>query len=316
MASKRIDELTTRTVVNTDLLPPTPSGGPSGSATVAAVVAAGLSQPNSASAGAGANVTIKAADGVTSGAGGNIILQPGVQATTGGDGTVRIQNSGGEYGTISSPVGDVNNGVLALIPGLTKAYGIIQLYARGSSTNILQLQIDNNHITIGATAIVKWADSGGVQLQREHVRIGRSTNTGGSLRSESAGILGVWNESAFTDGGSFCYKSNTPAAIIAAQNDYVLNHSAFQRLNCTTASDITGIAPPTGGAHVDGRMIKLFNVGTANLTFKHNSASSSAANRMYAVSGADIVLGTNDYIECVYDSTDNGSGAAGWRVYQ
>ena len=61
-------------------------------------------------------------------------------------------------------------------------------------------------------------------------------------------------------------------------------------------------------------MIRIVNVGTANLTFKHNSSSSSAANRMYAASGADIVLGTNDYIECVYDSTDNGSGAAGWRI--
>lgn len=41
MASKRIDELDARTVADTDLLPVTPSGGPSGSATVAAIVAEG-----------------------------------------------------------------------------------------------------------------------------------------------------------------------------------------------------------------------------------------------------------------------------------
>ena len=99
MPSKRIDELTTRAVVNTDLLPPTPSGGPSGSATVAAVVAAGLSQPNSASAGAGADITILAADGVTSGAGGNIILEPGAQATTGGNGVIKVRQPGGVAGT-------------------------------------------------------------------------------------------------------------------------------------------------------------------------------------------------------------------------
>jgi hypothetical protein len=95
MPSKRIDELDARTVADTDLLPVTPSGGPSGKATVAAIVAEGLSQPNSASAGAGANLSIIAADGITSGAGGNIILEPGAQATTGGNGVVLVRQSGG-----------------------------------------------------------------------------------------------------------------------------------------------------------------------------------------------------------------------------
>ena len=42
MASKRIDELDARVVADTDLLPVTPSGGPSGRATVAAIVAAAI----------------------------------------------------------------------------------------------------------------------------------------------------------------------------------------------------------------------------------------------------------------------------------
>ena len=315
MASKRIDELDARVVADTDLLPVTPSGGPSGRATVAAIVAEGLSQPNSASAGAGASLSIIAADGVTSGAGGSIILEPGAQATTGGNGTVRIQNSGGEYSTLSSPVGDANNGSLEIIPGVTKAYGTLYLYARSSSTSFISVTLGADAtVTLSSSGIIKWADSAGVQLRRESVRIGRSTNTGGSLRSESAGILGVWNESTFTAGGSFCYKANTSAAIVANQNDYVLNHSAFQRLNCTTASDITGIAPPTGGAHVDGRMIRLVNVGTATVRLMHNSASSTAANRMFRHNGTDVSLTVNEWVDLVYDSTDNGSGAAGWRA--
>jgi hypothetical protein len=119
---------------------------------------------------------------------------------------------------------------------------------------------------------------------------------------------------ASSAGGSFAFKANTPAAITANQNDYVLTGSAFQRLNCTTASDITGIAPPTSGAHVDGRMIRLVSVGTATVTLKHNSASSTAANRMYMSGAADKALAVNSWADLVYDSTDNGSGAAGWRV--
>jgi len=116
-----------------------------------------------------------------------------------------------------------------------------------------------------------------------------------------------------TGGGSIVITPQT-ANIAANTNNFVLNNSGIQRINCTTASDITGIAPPTGGAHVDGRMIRLVNVGTATVTLKHNSASSTAANRMFVSSGADKALAVNGWADLVYDSTDNGSGAAGWRV--
>jgi hypothetical protein len=61
-------------------------------------------------------------------------------------------------------------------------------------------------------------------------------------------------------------------------------------------------------------MMRIYNVGTANLTLSHNSASSAAANRMFSVTGSDIVLAANDFAELIYDSTSNGSGAAGWRA--
>jgi len=280
MASKRIDELTARTVVNTDLLPPTPSGGPSGSATVAAVVKAGLSQPNSASAGAGADITIKAADGVTSGAGGDIILQPGKQATTGGNGSINfVDSSNNLVATIK-----LDSKYLTLAPesgyGLkfTSSYGYENISVTGSFFSC----------------------------------VGDFSLSGGTLR-ECGVLQHAGNNSTITFSGSFSYTAQSQT-LTTSQNNYVIGRSAFQRLNCTSASDITGIAPPSNGAHVDGRMIRVFNVGTANLTLKHNSSSSTAANRMYASSGSDIVLAPNDYAECVYDSTDNGSGAAGWRI--
>ena len=102
--------------------------------------------------------------------------------------------------------------------------------------------------------------------------------------------------------------------ISTATNDLALSYSNFQRLNCTTASNLTGAAPPSGGVHADGRMMRIYNVGTANLTLKHNSTSSTAANRFFCVQSADVVIATNDFAELIYDSTNNGSGAAGWRV--
>ena len=127
----------------------------------------------------------------------------------------------------------------------------------------------------------------------------------------ASGTMRVSNAS--TGGGSFAFTSNSPAAFTADQNDLVLNGSAFQRLSGTAARNITGIAPPSG-SHVDGRMIRLYNVGSFNLTLKHNSASSTAANRFYNVQAIDIIVGANDYAELIYDGTNNGSGAAGWRV--
>ena len=61
-------------------------------------------------------------------------------------------------------------------------------------------------------------------------------------------------------------------------------------------------------------MIRLVSVGTATVRLMHNSASSTAANRMYRHNGTDVSLTVNEWADLVYDSTDNGSGAAGWRV--
>jgi hypothetical protein len=101
-------------------------------------------------------------------------------------------------------------------------------------------------------------------------------------------------------------------------NDLLLGASAFLRVSPSTAQTVTGIAATSNydfaGTHVDGRMVRVYNVGTANLTLAHNSASSAAANRMFSSTGADIVLAPNDYAELIYDITSNGSGAAGWRV--
>ena len=305
MASKRIDELTTRTVADTDLLPVTPSGGPSGSATVAAIVAEGLSQPNSASAGAGASITIKAADGVTSGAGGSITIKPGVQATTGGSGQVIIQPAtGGDRGQFFRVLHTNGNPVFSTDSTDYKVEISNSNFAFSAGGGGTSLTV-SGATDIRATSFVTFT------LTNPTLRF--PTNTSNvALLYGNVGTIRISNGS--TGGGSLAYTSSTPAAITANQNDYVLTGSAFQRLNCTTASDITGIAPPTGGAHVDGRMIRLVNVGTATVRLMHNDTGSAAANRMYRHNGTNVSLTVNEWADLVYDSTDNGSGAAGWRV--
>jgi hypothetical protein len=397
MASKRIDELDARVVADTDLLPVTPSGGPSGRATVAAIVAEGLSQPNSASSGAGASITIKAADGVTSGAGGSITITPGAQATTGGPGKVvidtltvglgksgvstntavgvsalaaitngtsntaigyetQLNNSTGTHNTtagwrsganLTSGVGNVyiganaassNNGSSNTIIGRDSGAGLTST----TSNNTFVGNDAGGAITTGANnvCIGRWGGrylangSSGLNTPVNSIYIGpdsRGTNSDSNSISigyqcvgEGANTSVIGNSSTVQQHfyatrylkteGSLVFASSTPAAITTNQNDYVLTGSAFQRLNCTTASDITGIAPPTGGAHVDGRMIRLVNVGTATVRLMHNDTGSAAANRMYRHNGTNVSLTVNEWADLVYDSTDNGSGAAGWRV--
>jgi hypothetical protein len=414
MPSKRIDELDARTVADTDLLPVTPSGGPSGRATVAAVVAEGLSQPNSASAGAGASITVKAADGVTSGAGGSITITPGAQATTGGPGKVVIdtltvglgasgvatntavgvnalaavtsgletvaigsnagakitngnqntfvgeksgaalttggQNTGLGRAALNACVSGNDNTCVGFTTGLVLTGSANSVFGSRSGTS---LSTANNSTFLGAYAGAntttgsgnvcvgisagRFQSNGSTALATAANSIYIGTDCRGFNNSDSnsivigyvgigegANTVVIGNSSSVQQHlyatqyikteGSMVFASSTPAAIVANQNDYVLTGSAFQRLNCTTASDITGIAPPTGGSHVDGRMIRLVSVGTATVRLMHNDTGSSAANRMYHHNSTNVSLAVNKWADLVYDSTDNGSGAAGWRV--
>jgi hypothetical protein len=312
MASKRIDELDARVVADADLLPVTPSGGPSGKATVAAIVAEGLSQPNSASAGAGASITIKAADGVTSGAGGSITIQPGAQATTGGDGIVVIKSAGRtEFRRQSNDALGVviyHGSLPGVMVATNNVLGI-------SSTTLPSSTLANSNISIGFYTNIL-----GIQLNG---KIQWTSDSSGFVVPDCALVRGSYSVLSLSDGvtagASFAFPGMT-TNISSNQNNLYLPGTGFQRINCTTASDITGISPTKRpdlaltGAHVDGRMIRLVNVGTATVRLMHNDTGSAAANRMYRHNSTNVSLTVNEWADLVYDSTDNGSGAAGWRV--
>lgn len=101
--------------------------------------------------------------------------------------------------------------------------------------------------------------------------------------------------------------SNTvasPAQLTADQNDYALASGDILRISSSAARNITGIVATTGG---DARL--LVNVGSFDITLKHQSASSTAANRFLCAGASDYTLSAGASAPVVYDAT-----SAGWRV--
>ena len=81
----------------------------------------------------------------------------------------------------------------------------------------------------------------------------------------------------------------TPSSLSASQNDYAPGVCDIIRLSSSTAIDITGLVAGT----VDGAMRLLINTnasGGAAITLKHESASSTAANRFRSATNADVIL--------------------------
>ena len=81
----------------------------------------------------------------------------------------------------------------------------------------------------------------------------------------------------------------SPSSLSASQNNYAPGVCDILRLTSSTAIDITGLAAATA----DGALRLVINVnasGGANITLKHESASSTAANRFRNTTGGDYIL--------------------------
>lgn len=92
----------------------------------------------------------------------------------------------------------------------------------------------------------------------------------------------------------------SPAQITSNQNDYNptgLSTASRLRLNTDASRNITGLA---GGA--DGRLIKIYNIGSFDIVLKNEDAGSTATNR-FTLGGADLTLTANKVAILSYDST-------------
>lgn len=101
--------------------------------------------------------------------------------------------------------------------------------------------------------------------------------------------------------------SNTvasPAQLAADQNNYALVTGDILRISASAARNITGLVATVNG---DARL--LVNIGTFDITLKHQSASSTAANRFLCAGASDYTLSPGASAPVVYDST-----SGGWRV--
>jgi hypothetical protein len=137
------------------------------------------------------------------------------------------------------------------------------------------------------------------------------------VQNSSAGVLASIDFDGNEKLAGSRHETAATTAISANTNDLALGVAGFQRMNCTSACTLTGIAKPsTQSGHVEGRMIRLYNVGTASLTLAHASTSSTSGNRFYNVTGANLILAPNDYAELIYDTSASAAsaGTAGWRV--
>jgi hypothetical protein len=263
--------------------------------------------------GVGGNFTVVAGSAATTGAGGSIILQPGAQVTSGGNGTITFNSSAGtaisKFSTDSSTL------------TITTQSGAA--FALKNSTGTTVLSVSSAFLTLGASLDCNsntLANVGSIyanayaQFAVINPKLQFPSNVPtAAIENGSTGQIRVSNAS--TGGGSFAFTSSSPGGYTGDQTDLALSGSAFQRLSGTAARNIFSIAPPSGGSHVDGRMIRIYNVGSFNLTLKHNyTTGTTQANRMFCVQSVDIIIAANDFAELIYDATNNGSGAAGWRV--
>lgn len=97
----------------------------------------------------------------------------------------------------------------------------------------------------------------------------------------------------------------TPAQITADQNDYALGSGDILRVSSDAARSITGVV---AGTEAEARL--LINVGSFAITLKHESSSSTAANRLVVPWAGDYVLSAaGGAALLVYDAT-----SSRWRV--
>jgi len=118
------------------------------------------------------------------------------------------------------------------------------------------------------------------------------------------GYTGIVNDAIRgLNGGGFRLKlrSLTPTQITADQNNYSptgLSYSSRLRISSDAARNITGLV-----AGATDEVIAINNVGNFAITLKHESASSTAANRFWLPSLADHALSSGAGCLLCYDAT-------------
>lgn len=131
--------------------------------------------------------------------------------------------------------------------------------------------------TANASAVVPATNAAGTETQK--ITLGAIAALGGGAPAAHA--------SSHQTGGADVIANvvTSPSQITASQNNYNPGTGDIFRLDANAARDITGIV-----AQANGNAILLVNVGSHAITLKHESASSTAANRITVPWAGDYVL--------------------------
>lgn len=132
-----------------------------------------------------------------------------------------------------------------------------------------------------------------------------ATNAAGTTTEKITlgGIRDLVHASRHQTGGADAVGNvvDSPAQITGNQNDYALPAADIVRLDSDAARTITGFAAGTSG-----QAVLLINVGSFSITIKHESASSSAANRVTVPWANDLVIAASGGSALlVYDADDS-----------
>ena len=121
----------------------------------------------------------------------------------------------------------------------------------------------------------------------------------GSLYAQNIGVKTVSPQTVLDVNGSVAMREGTALAIInGTNNNVVIDTMSFYRITAPTAVfNITGF---TNGS--DGRLLTIINVTNFTLTLRHQSVTSTAANRINT-GGSDLLIPSNGVVSLIYNAT-------------
>jgi hypothetical protein len=165
--------------------------------------------------------------------------------------------------------------------------------------------------TANASAVVPATNAAGTTTEKltlSAILALQHNHSGGDITSGTvaAARLGA-HASGHQTGGADAIANvvSSPSQLTADQNDYALPTADIVRMSASAARNVTGFA-----AGSSGQALLLVNVGSFAITLKHQSTSSSAANRLVVPWAGDYVMDANGGAALViYDATTQR-----WRV--
>lgn len=136
---------------------------------------------------------------------------------------------------------------------------------------------------------------------------------GNRLSGPATGVLLIQDDAGNTGSATIRFESRTPSTITSDQNNYnVVVPAYFVRLATDASRTITGLTFASRGADLsDGEVHIIVNVGANDIVFAHESASSTAVNRILSSTGANITISPNQAVEFIGDSA-----TSRWRMFK